>query len=436
MFPAAVIRVPVKTTNSIGKSVTTESLSTAAATAFVNVVITSIRGPGSTVLETSQVPAVVYTTTNSEGAIVIITSAIVPSNAASIASAMPAPKEKFASPADDQSGSTANIGSDSPYIIDTVGGGNVGFVTASRASDQSQAAEETSESRAGASSQAVYHADSTAQGAADDKPTGPNASSTSENQAEPGEGHQDSNVAGRPQSAYHTGEAMKDYSVASNSANAQSGSHNGATSNTEPASEGRPNSNAGEGKEIGQPNSAQNSNGEATQGYQTSLPQSESGSSSDSATMAGSSSLNDSTSASVSPDSSDSNVGSQYDQLASSGPGALATNASTIAQFVQEKLASQTNAQKEAFRSQLNAQFTDYVDDLFASTSSGQPGAGSQTAQQEGSQYSQNLANQTCSSLGEMHERLMTSFFFMETTVNTVYWQYTNVRDVIVQQCQ
>ena len=103
MVLAAVIRVPVRTTNAVGKFISTESLLTAAATASANIVITSIIAPGSTVFHTSQVPAVIYTTTNSQGAVVVITSALIPSSAGSMASTTPAPGQNLASPEDDHS---------------------------------------------------------------------------------------------------------------------------------------------------------------------------------------------------------------------------------------------------------------------------------------------------------------------------------------------
>ena len=154
-------------------------------------------------------------------------------------------------------------------------------------------------------------------------------------------------------------------------------------------------------------------------------------------TTANAQSVDQSSSASSTYNSSDLKVNSGYDRLASSGLASLAENAIAIAQFVEDKIAKQTEAQKEAFKSQLNSQFTKFVDGLLAAPSSGQPGSqpGSKTVPQD-SPPSQDLANQTCSDLGEIHAQYITNIFFMEKTINTIYWQYSNVRDVIVQQCQ
>ena len=117
-------------------------------------------------------------------------------------------------------------------------------------------------------------------------------------------------------------------------------------------------------------------------------------------------------------------VGSGYDQLANSGLAAIAGNPNALAQFVQDRLANQTDAQREASKSEITYQFAIFVDHLFAAgPSAGQPG-------------SEDLADQTCSSLGEMHEQLVTNVFFIQTTIQTVLRQYTDVRDVIVRQCQ
>ena len=298
--PAAVIRVPVRTTNSEGRTIITEGLSTAAATASINDVITSIYGPGSTVLRTSQVPAIEYTITNSEGSTVIVKSAVVPSSPAS------ATRQNYASPEE-----------------------------------------------------------------------------------------------GRPGSP----------------------------------SEGRPQPNASEGDQAGQLDSAQNGNSVGSQGYQQSPP--EPGSGSGSSTITSSQAFDQSSSASATYNAFDVKVGSEYDQLVNSGPAAVAENPGALAQFVQDRLANQTNEQKQEFKSQINSQFAKFVDDLFAAPASvGQPDSQQTAAQQPGSQSPQDLANETCSSLGEMHEQLITNVFFMETTISTIFWQYTNVRDVFVKQCQ
>ena len=133
-------------------------------------------------------------------------------------------------------------------------------------------------------------------------------------------------------------------------------------------------------------------------------------------------------------------VGSGYDQLANSGPAAIAENPNALAQFVQDRLANQTNTQREACKSQISSQFAKFVDDLFADPASvgrlGSPQTAAAAPAEPDSQPLQDLGSQTCSSLGEMHEQLITNVFFMETTIRTVFRQYTDVRDVIVRQCQ
>ena len=332
MFPVAVIRVPIKTTNNMGQSMTTESLSTAAATASISDVITSINDSGSTVLQTSCVPAVEYTITNSEGSTVIVKSAVVPSRAPSAA------LQDYAGPQEDRPASPSGSYPD----------------------DQSLTGAE----------------------------------------------------------------------------NLQSESHTGEASDIQHASEEQPQPNASEGAQAGKPESAQSSNGVGEQGYQQSP--SEPGSDSGSSTTTSYQASDQSSSASSTYNAFNVEVGSGYDQLANSGPAAIAENPSALAQFVQDRLANQTNAQREASKSQINSEFAKFVDDLFAAPASvGQPPGSQQAAAAEpDSQPPQDLADQTCSSLGEMHEQLITNVFFMETTIRTVLRQYTDVRDVIVRQCQ
>ena len=418
------IRVPVKTTNSVGISITTESLSTAAATAFANIVIASIVAPGSTVLHTSQVPAVVYTTTDSQGAIVIVTSALVPSSAGSMASATPAPEQNSANPQDDGNmpGSPSHDESGNYPNNGSLGNVNENSSVVSKPTKHAGLAEEVPQSNADAGSQS---------------------------------GAQSGNASAGSQSGTQSGNASEDASAGSQS-ETQAGNASGNASNGDSASKSQSTSNISQGD---QPNSVQNSNSAGQQDQQQSQSQEGSAATGGSSptTTATSSPLNHSPSAESSStyNSSDLKVGSGFDQLANSGLASLIANTSAVTQFVQDTLSSQTDAQQEAFRSQLNAQFAKLVDGLFAVSSSsaaaagGQPGSqqanaqgsSQQTAaqqQQAGTQdpSPQDLANESCSSLGEMHARLVTEVFFMETTVNTIYRQYTNVRDVIMQQCQ
>ena len=338
MFPVAVIRVPVRTTNNMGQSMTTESLSTAAATASISDVITSINDSGSTVLQTSCVPAVEYTITNPEGSRVIVKSEVVPSRAPSAA------VQDYPSPGEDRPAS--------PF--------------GSYPDDQSPTA----------------------------------------------------------------------------AGNLQSGSPSAKASDIQHASEEQPQPNASEGTQAGQLESAQSSSDAGEQGYlqSPSEPGSDSGSSNTKSYPA----FDQSSSASSTYNAFNVEVGSGYDQLANSGPAAIAENPNALARFVQDRLANQTDAQREASKSQFNFQFAKFVDDLFAAPASvGQPPGSQQTAAaaavaaEPGSQQPpQDLANQTCSSLGEMHEQLITNVFFMETTIQIVLRQYTDVRDVIVRQCQ
>ena len=221
--------------------------------------------------------------------------------------------------------------------------------------------------------------------------------------------------------------------------NLQSGSHSGEASDIQHASEEQPQPNGSEGAQAGQLESAQSSNGVGDQGYQQ-CP-TEAGFDSSSSTATSSRASNQNSSASSTYNAFNVTVGSGYDQLANSGPAAIAENPNALAQFVRDRLANQTDAQREALRSDIDSQFAKFVDDLFAApASAGQPGsqqtAAAAAAGAAGSPPPQDLADQTCSRLGEMHEQLITNVFFMEMTIQAVLRQYTDVRDVIVQRCQ
>ena len=288
--PAAVVRVPVRTTNNKGTSITTESLLTAAATASLDVIFTSIICPGSTALQTSQVPAVVYTTTNFQGSVAVISSAFVPSNAAGAAG------QNYASPENDRPESPFDSFSD----------------------NQNPAA--------AGSPQSV-------------PPSGeiPNGYPDALNPVRPQSGSQGGETfelqdapEGRPQlNAGEAGEADRSNSAAEQTASANSGDHRGAVSSIEPvpAPKGRPNSNAGEGEQAGQPDSAQNSNGVGRQDHQQNPSEPESDSSS--TTTASSHASDYSFPAPSMYNAFNLKFGNEYGRLASSGLPAPAENAST-----------------------------------------------------------------------------------------------------------
>ena len=285
--PAAVIRVPVRTTNNKGTSITTESLLTAAATASLDVIFTSIICPGSTALQTSQVPAVVYTTTNSQGSVAVISSAFVPSNAAGAAG------QNYASPENDRPESPLDSFSD----------------------NQNPAA--------AGSPQSV-------------PPSGeiPNGYPDALNPVRPQSGSQGGETSelqdaseGRPQ--LNAGEADGSSSAAEKTASANSGDHSEAVSSIEPvpAPKGRPNSNAGEVEQAGQPDSAQNSNGVGRQDHQQNPSEPESDSSS--TTTASSHASGYGFPAPSMYNAFELKFGNEYGRLASSGLPAPAENAST-----------------------------------------------------------------------------------------------------------
>ena len=295
--PAAVIRVPVGTTNIKGISITTESLLTAAATASLDVIFTSIICPGSTALQTSQIPAVVYTTTNSQGSEAVISSAVVPSNVAGAAG------QGYASPENDQPESPLDTFSD----------------------NQNPAA--------AGSPQSVHSSGETPiDYPAAQNPAKPQSGSQGEGTSE----SQDSSE-GRPQlNAGEAGESDQSNPAAENTASANSGDLRGAVSSIEPvpSPKGRPNSNAGEGEQVGQPDSAQNSNGVGRQDHQQNPSEPESDSSS--TTTASSQASGYSFPAPSMYNASNLKLGNEYGRLASSGLLAPAENGST--RFVQRRM--------------------------------------------------------------------------------------------------
>ena len=170
--------------------------------------------------------------------------------------------------------------------------------------------------------------------------------------------------------------------------------------------------------------SAQSSNGAGDQPYQPPAP--EAASMSGPSTPTSSQASNNQTSSPY--NAFNVKVGSGYDQLAHSGSCTIAHNPNALARFVRDRLANLTDAQRDALKSEIESRFTEFVDDLFASAGQQQTAAAEPAPQ--------DLADQTCDRLEEMHEQLITNVFFMEMTIQTVLGQYADVRDVIVQQCQ
>ena len=344
---AAVIKVPVTTTNNNGDSVITESLSTAAATATFNRVITSTNAAGSAVVQTLQIPAVVYTFTNPQGSVATTTSAIVPFDPNH------APSHKSSNP--DGGGEM----SDTQHISEGRPKSNDGKVEQNSQSNPA----DVNRIQPGSQKEGVP-----------------------DTQAGSGDSPQ-SNDGKTPQNGQSN-------SAAANTV--QPGSYNGEASDAQHDSEGRPTSSPGS------PAQAQ--------------PPSRHGSSSDSSQFS----------------SSDLQIGSAYDRLANRGLAALAGNASRIAEFVHDTISSQTNAQKQALKARLEADFDSFLDGLFADPSSGQ--AGSQIG--NGYPFPQNLTNQSCSDLEVLDEWILTEVFFVEYYLNIIYGYYEDARNVIMKRCR
>lgn len=376
---AAVITVPVTTTNNNGDSVVTESLSTAAATATFNRVITSTNAAGSPVVQTLQIPAVVYTFTNSQGSVATTTSAVVPFDPNH------APNHK-----------STNHGVE---VSDT---------------------QHTSEGRPNSNDGNIEQ----------NSPSNP----AGENRVQPGsqkEGVPDTQPGSGDSPQSSDGKIPQNGQSNSTAANTvQPGSHNGEASDAQHDSEGRLKSNTGEAEQNGIANSAEdNKNADrednkesssrptTTLGsqVQTNLP-SHHGGSSDSSQF----------------DSSDLRIGSAYDRLANRGLTALAGNASRIAEFVHDTINNQTNAQNQALKARLEADFDSFLDGLFADPRSGQ--TGSQMG--NGYPFLQNLTNQSCSNLEELDEWVLTEVFFVEYYLNIIYGYYQEVRNVIMKRCR
>lgn len=325
---------------------TTESYLTAAATASLDVTFTSIIGPDSTALQTSKVPAVVYTTTNPQGPVAVISSAVVPSNSAVVPSnAAGAAGQTYASlendrpesPIDSFSDNQNNAAAGSPQSVHPSGETPNGYPAAqnpARPQSESQSGE-TSESQDASEDRPQLIAGETDQ-----------SHSATEDTASVNSDYHSGAVSivepipapeGRPNSnTGKAGEADQSIPAAENAADAKSGDHSGAVSNVEPvpAPEGQPNFNSGEGEQAGQPDSAQNSNGGGGQDYEQNPSEPESDSSS--TTTATSHASGSRFPAPSNYNASNLKFASGYGLLASSGLPAPAENAST--RFVQRRM--------------------------------------------------------------------------------------------------
>ena len=393
---AAVIKVPVTTTNNNGDSVVTESLSTAAATATSTRVITSTNAAGSAIVQTLRIPAVVYTFTNPQGSVATTTSAVVPFNPNH------APSHKSTNP-DGRPGSPSDNSAQS--------GDNGGEVSDTQ---------HTSEGRPNSN-------DGKVEQNSQSNPAG-------ENRVQPGsekEGVPDSQPGSGDSPQSNDGKIPQNGQSNSATANTvQPGSHNGEASDAQHHSEGRPKSNTGDGERNGQANSAEDNKSADREGngksnsQPTSTPGSPAhknlpshhGGSSDSSQF----------------NSSDLGIGSAYDRLANRGLAALAGNASRVTDFVHDTINDQTNAQNQALKDRLKTDFDSFVDGLFADPSSGQTGSQIGT----GYPFPQNLTNQSCSDLEELDKWVLTEVFFVEFYLNMIYGRYQDVRNVIIKKCR
>ena len=501
---AAVIKVPVTTTNNNGDSVVTESLSTAAATATLNRVITSTNAAGSAIVQNLRIPAIVYTFTDPQGSVATTTSAVVPfdpNHASSHKSINP--DGSPGSPSD--SDTSKNRHNDHLYY------GSARSSAAPGQMDQNQPGLKKPQFSATASHQDGFHAGSDTKRPANARPVVPNISANSEIQSPPGGDYKSPTGEGSLQSTHQSGDQNYDGSASPDPASAQSGdngvvsdtqhtaegrpksndgkieqnsqsnpagengvqpgsqkegvsdtqpgsgdssqsndgkspkngqsnsaaannvqpgSHNGETSDAQHDSEGRPKSNIGEGEQNGQANSAEDNKSADREGNKESNsrptstlgspaqknPPSHHGGSSDSSQF----------------NSSDLSIGSAYDRLANRGLAALAGNASRIADFVHDTINNQTNAQNQALKARLKADFDSFIDGLFADPSSGQTGS----LVGNGYPFPQNLTNLSCSALEELDKWILTEVFFVEYYLNVIYGHYQDVRNAIIKRCR
>ena len=244
---AAVIKVPVTTTNNKGESIVTESLSTAAATATFNRVITSTNAAGSAVVQTLQIPAVVYTFTNSQGSVATTTSAVVLFNPNH------APGQKSTNP-DGRPGSPPDNDSSKNRHNDHLYNGSAQSSAAPGQTHQNQPEQQRPQFSATASHQEGFHAGSNTKSPANARPVVPNVSANPKIQSPPGGNHKSPTGDGNPQSTHQSGDQNYDGSASPDPASAQSGDNGGEVSDTQHTSEGRPKSNDGEVEQNSQSN--------------------------------------------------------------------------------------------------------------------------------------------------------------------------------------
>ena len=399
---AAVIKVPVTTTNNNGDAVVTESLSTAAATATFNKVITSTNAAGSAVVQTLRIPAVVYTFTNPQGSVATTTSAVVPFN----------PNHAPSHKSTNLDGRPGNYdGSASPDPASAQSGDNGGEVF-----DTQHSFEGSSKSNDGEVEQ------NSQSNPAGENPVQPGSEKEGVPDTQPGSGDSPQSNNGKiPQN---------DQSNSAAANTVQPGSPNGEASDAQYDSEGRPKSNTGEDERNGQANSAEGNKSADSEGNKksNSRPTSTPGSPAHTNPLSHHGGSSDSSQF----NSSDLGIGSAYDRLANRGLAALAGNASRITDFVYDTISNQTNAQNQALKARLKTDFDSFVDGIFADPSSRQ--TGSQIG--NGYPFPQNLTSQSCSDLEELDEWVLTELFFVEYYLNIIYGHYQDVRNVIIKECR
>lgn len=217
----------------------------------------------------------------------------------------------------------------------------------------------------------------------------------------------------------------------------QTENQKGKPSNTQPAPQGPPKSNTGQHEQAGPGTPAPKSNAAGKQGNQQSQSSTHS--------------------------SSDPSFGGAHDSLANGGLAGLTGNASAIARFVQGTIANQTAAQNGALKAQIEADFAEFLDKLFANASSSgqsssqtaqgsqsqgsqsqgsrsqgsppQQGSQSPTLQPQPSSSSSSQANQSCSDQVFTQSRLATDIFFIERVLALIYQRYQEVRGMVTEPC-
>lgn len=448
---AAVRKVPVTTTNDKGESIVTESLSTAAATATFNRVITSTNAAGSAVEQTLQIPAVVYTFTNPQGSVATTTSAVGPF------SPNHAPGQKSTNP-DGRPGSppdndsSRNPADARPVLPNVSANSNIqsppgGNYKSSTGDGNPQSTNQSGDHNYDGSASP----DPASEESGDNDGEVSDTQHSSEGRPQPNDGEVEQNSQSNPadenrvqpgsqkggvpntQSGSEDSPQSNDSKIPttgqSTSAAAnpvQPGSHNGDASDAQYDSEGRPKSNTGEGEKIGQANSAEDN--KSADRPDNKISNSQPTSNPGSPAQEKPPSCHGASSDSSQFNSSDLGIGSAYDRLANRGLAALAGNASRIAEFVRDTINNQTNAQKQGLKSLLKADFDNFVDDLFGNRSSGLTGS----RIGNGYQFPQNLTNQSCSSLEDLDKIVLTEVFFVEYFLNILYGHYQDVRNLII----